>query len=78
VSRRKKNIVTGGTALKFAWQNPFVLSVSLGLLQGKALGSEEGRMLGRAVLGECNRGTNCSSEISWYLEGSIMMKFLSL
>ena len=52
--------ITGGTALKVAWQFPLVVLVSLGLLQGKASGSEEGSMLGSAVLGACSGGTKCS------------------
>ena len=52
--------ITGGTVLKVPWQFPLVVLVSLGLLQGKTLGSEDSTTLGSAVLGVCSRGTKCS------------------
>jgi hypothetical protein len=52
-------IITGGTALKVSWQFPLFVLVSLGLLQGKASGSEDGIMLGSAVFGVYCGGTKC-------------------
>ena len=67
LSNRKKiiiiiTIITGGTALKVSWQFPLFVLVSLGLLQGKASGSEDGIMLGSAVL-----GVYCGANEVWLL-----------
>jgi len=57
--KKKIIVITGGTASKVPWQFPLVVLVSLGLLHGKAWGSEEGIMLGSTVLVVCSRGTKC-------------------
>ena len=45
--------------MKVPWQFPLVVLVILGVLQGKASGSEAGMMLGSTVLRLCSRGTKC-------------------